>query len=257
MGMVNVVLHGALRDVCPRHIRLEAKTPRLLLAGLKLIPELSPLKNKLRYLCKVEGVQTATDLDEPLERSEVNIYCEKVMNKNDITGSGDNPYVRVIIGVILIVVAVAYFMTTGDAMGAANLTQAAMTAMFAAGLSLVLGGITQLLTKQPKVEGDSDKNKSNTSYENTVRSGTPIPLIIGEHLHGGHIFSLNTETRYGKNLDITNFKQKFATGESPSWLLLYDGTNDEPTDQTPPGGRFRGGGGGGGPGNPYYSEIQR
>ena len=254
MAMVNVILHGALRDVCPRQIRLEAKTPRMLLAGLKLIPELSPLKNKLRYLCKVEGVHSATDLDEPLEQQEVNIYCEKVMNKGDITGSGNNPYIRIIIGVILIVVAVMYFVTTGDGATAGQLTQAGM-AMFAVGVSLVMGGITQLLTKQPKVEGDTDKNKSNTGYENTVRSGTPIPLIIGEHLHGGHIFSLNTETRYGKDLDIKEFKQHFTTGESQSWVLLYDGTNDEPTDQTPPGGG--GGGGGGGGKNPYYPEQER
>ena len=252
MAMVNVVLHGALKEVCPRHIRLEAKTPRMVLSGLKLIPELSPLKNRLRYLCKVEGIKSVTDLDEPLELEEVHIYCEKVMNKGDIAGSGNNPYVRIIIGVILIIIAVTYFVVTGDAANAGQLTQMGM-AMFAAGVSLVMGGISQLLTKQPKIEGDTQKNKSNTGYENTVRSGTPISLIIGEHLHGGHIFSLNIETRPGKDLDISDFKLKYANEVSESWLLLYDGTDDDPTNIPPPGG---GGGGGGGGGNPYYPQPQ-
>lgn len=255
MAMVNVVLHGAIREAYPKPIRIEAKTARIALNALKLIPELSPFKNKLRYLCKVDVVQSATDMDEPLEVDTINVYCEKILNKGDIQGSGDNPYVQMVIGVVLIIIGIIVIGMSG------TLATPIGTALIASGISMILGGTLQLLTKHPKVDTENEKNKSNTGYENTVKSGTPIPLIIGEHLHGGHIFSLNTETRQGKNLDISDFKAKFAPGKSESWLLLYDGTDDVPTNTKPPGGGGGGGGGGsdgdpGVDGNPWYPQMR-
>lgn len=233
MGMVNIILHGALREAYDKPIRIQAKTPRIALNALKLIPELSPLKNKLRYLSRVDVVQSVTDLDEPLEVDTINVYCEKVLNAKDVTGSGNNPYIRMAIGVVLVIAGIVVTGMTGAAATPIG------TALIAMGASMIIGGVLQILTPKPKVE-DTEKNKSNTGYENTVRSGTPISLIIGEHLHGGHVFSLNTETRHGTNLDISAFKDKFAIGNSSSWLLLQDGSDDAPIHVQPPGGGGRG-----------------
>lgn len=226
MPRVKVILHGALLEAYDKPIEIEARTPRMVLSALKLIPELSPANNKNRYLCKMEGVQTVTDLDEPLEVSVVNIYCESCLHKDAITGSGNNPYVRIIIGVILVII--GFFVSLNNPLTG--------MAIMSAGLSLIFGGITQILTKKPKME-DQDKNKSLTGYENTVKSGTPISIIIGEHLHGGHLFSINTETRNGKKLNITEFKSQYAVTQSTSWLLLYDGTDDVTVTTRPPGGK--------------------
>lgn len=249
MAKVQLVLHGHLKELHGDDIFVEAKTARAAISSLRMIKAFNPEHNRNRYLCKVKDVNQALDLDEPLEVDVLHIYCEGIVKAGSVVGAGNNPYVRIIIGIILIVVG---FYLSGSDSGA---TMKAGMAMLSAGLGMVIGGISQLLMKDKKLDTEDGKNKSLTNYANTVRSGTPIPLILGEHLHGGHIFSLNTETRYGKELDISDFKMKYRQDNSEfnSWLLLYDGTDDTTTDQTPPGG----GGGPGGPVNPYYPKIQQ
>lgn len=248
MSNVQVVLHGALRDAYDKPIFIEARSIRAVLSALKLIPELNPRQNKNRYLSKVDGLENVADLDKPLNASVVNIYCERKMNRRDVTGSGSNPYVQMIVGVVLVVVGVLM----GPAGGA---TAQLGLALAASGFGLVFGGIAQLLIKDPKPQkSEESSSRSLTGYENTVKSGTPIPLILGEHLHGGHIFSFNTETRSGKDLQLKDFKAQFGSTNSPSWFLLYDGSDESDIINTkPPGGK--GGGGRGGAGsNPYYDK---
>lgn len=251
MAKVKLVLHGHLKDLHSEDIFVEAKTARAAISSLRMIKAFNPEYNRNRYLCKVKDVNQALDLDDALETDVLHIYCEGVVKPGSVLGAGNNPYVRIIIGVILIIIGV-YLYTTG-----ADGTAVVKTgmALASAGLSLVIGGVSQLLMKDQKVEDEDGRSKSLTNYANTVKSGTPIPLLLGEHIHGGHIFSLNTETRYGKELDISDFKSRYnpENSEFNSWLLLYDGTEDQTTDQRPPGG----GGGGGGGGNPHYPQVEK
>lgn len=237
MSMVKIILHGALRQLCSREITVQADTARAALSALRLQPELNPERNRKLYSCKVRGVNNVMDLDAPLEHDELHVSCEAVINRSEYRGSGNNPYVQIIIGVILIVVGVIMMDYSG--------TTAQMgLAMAAAGFGMIMGGILQLFTKEPKAE-EQERNKSLTGYENTVRSGTPIPFVLGEHLHGGHIFSLNTETRQGKDLSLHEFRAFYAIENSKSWFLLHDGTDGSPMDVPPPGGRPGGAGTGG------------
>lgn len=176
-----------------------------------------------------------SDLDKPLECDELHVYCEAKTNARDIRGSGNNPYVRIVIGVVLIIVGVLISPTSPNA----------GVAFISAGISLIFGGIAQILNQPPKPEEPS-KTASLTGYENTVKSGTPIPIIVGEHLHGGHIISFNVETLAGKDLDLKDFFFNPQALEKTSWTILVDGSNDQPID-TPPPGRSRPGNGGGAP----------
>lgn len=238
MSLVKIILHGALKEACSREIVVEAKTARLALSALRLQPELNPANNPKLYNCKVRGVEHVLDLDAPLETNELHVICDAVIDRSAYRGAGNNPYVRIIIGVVLIVVGVTMMGMGGETVGNLGL------AMAASGFGMVLGGIMQLFTKDPKAE-EQERNKSLTGYENTVKSGTPIPFILGEHLHGGHIFSLNTETRQGKDLDLKAFKDTYAITGSKSWFLLHDGSGGVSTNGPSPGGRPGGPGRGG------------
>lgn len=237
MREITIHLHGAISEAVTGPIKLMADTARQALSGLKMFPQLNPATTNDRYLCTAEGIETVSDLDKPLEHNEIHIHCQAKTNAKNIRGSGNNPYVRIIIGVVLVVV--GFFVP-----GLGNFG----IALMASGLGLIFGGISQLLTPLKKPE-EPEKNQSLNGYENTVRSGTPIPIIVGEHLHGGHIISLNVETLMGKDLNLKDFFFNPQALASTSWTLLVDGSNGEPTNTKPPG-RGPGGGGGGGGGTP-------
>jgi predicted phage tail protein len=60
------------------------------------------------------------------------------------------------------------------------------------GVSLVLGGVAQLLTPTPKIsndEGDPRKSFSFSGIQNTNRAGVPVPVIYGETLTGSVVIS--------------------------------------------------------------------
>jgi predicted phage tail protein len=60
------------------------------------------------------------------------------------------------------------------------------------GLSLVVGGIAQLLTPTPKIskdEADPRKSFSLSGIQNTSRAGVPVPVVYGETLVGSVVIS--------------------------------------------------------------------
>jgi predicted phage tail protein len=67
--------------------------------------------------------------------------------------------------------------------------------MVGVGASLVLGGVSQLLTPTPKTSLGSDsnndprKNYSFSSIQNTSRQGTPVPVVYGETIVGSVVIS--------------------------------------------------------------------
>jgi predicted phage tail protein len=68
------------------------------------------------------------------------------------------------------------------------------------GLSLVVGGVAQLLTPTPKVtqgaDGQDDPRKSYSfsGIQNTSRAGTPVPIVYGETLVGSVVISAGIDT---------------------------------------------------------------
>ena len=111
-------------------------------------------------------------------------------------GSKRGGVLQIVIGAVALVA--AYF-TAGGSLVALGMSAAAATATTTAltglGLSMMLGGVVQLLTPQPKYNvgaSSSTDNKPNYAFGapvNTVAMGYPVPVLFGEREIGGAIIS--------------------------------------------------------------------
>ena len=98
---------------------------------------------------------------------------------------------RILIGALLIAGA---FFTGGATIGLLGLAApvAVSTVLAGVGISLVLGGIAQLLTPTPTIsqdEGDPRKSFSFSGIQNVSRAGVPVPVVYGETLVGSVVIS--------------------------------------------------------------------
>ena len=97
---------------------------------------------------------------------------------------------QVIVGTVLIVVG---FLMAGTGAGSAFGLQ-----LILAGSMMVLGGVVQMLSPQPKLGGAGEaevRSKYLSGIQNTVAIGTPIGLLYGRRRIGGQILSLNLDAR--------------------------------------------------------------
>ena len=98
---------------------------------------------------------------------------------------------RILIGALLIAGA---FFTGGATIGLLGLAApvAVSTVLAGVGITLILGGVAQLLTPTPKIsndEGDPRKSFSFSGIQNTNRAGVPVPVVYGETLVGSVVIS--------------------------------------------------------------------
>jgi predicted phage tail protein len=98
---------------------------------------------------------------------------------------------RILIGVALIAAA---FFTGGATIGLLGLAApvAVSTVLAGVGITLILGGVAQLLTPTPKIskdEGDPRKSFSFSGIQNVSRAGVPVPVVYGETLTGSVVIS--------------------------------------------------------------------
>lgn len=66
--------------------------------------------------------------------------------------------------------------------------------LMSAGIAMMVGGVIQMLTPQPKMDKDESERKDKTSYYfdgpvNTSNQGVPVQLIYGRCLVGSHPIS--------------------------------------------------------------------
>jgi len=105
-----------------------------------------------------------------------------------ITGSGRGGAFQIILGAALVGAA---FMTGGVALGAKGLVFSGLAGQmaFGVGVSMVLGGVSQLLTKQPGglTGAQSPDNKASYHFNgpvNVTAQGNPVPVLYGEMVVG-------------------------------------------------------------------------
>lgn len=118
-----------------------------------------------------------------------------------IEGSKRGGTLQIIIGAVAIVAA---FFTAGASLAAFGLSAAAATGVTTAltglGISMLLGGVVQMLTPQPKYNvgaSSSTDNKPNYAFGapvNTVAMGYPVPVLYGQREIGGAIISAGSFT---------------------------------------------------------------
>lgn len=105
-------------------------------------------------------------------------------------GSKNSSWIQIAIGAVLIATA---FITGGTSMAAWAAWQ---TTAFAMGVSLVLGGLQQLLIRTPKTDNGESEEKSKYfgNNQNTTAIGTRIPIGYGKYRVYGQILSLNLQS---------------------------------------------------------------
>ena len=109
-----------------------------------------------------------------------------------IGGSKRSGGLQTVLGVVLI--ALAYFNPFGYFSGPA------VSAMYAAGAANVAGGVMQMLSPQARGLSQSGAPENQPSYafgsaKNTIASGNPVPICIGERRWGGAIISASIEAQ--------------------------------------------------------------
>lgn len=159
------------------------------------------------YQVRIAGRDVAPDdatarLHEPLPTGAV-IHIVPRM-----AGAKSGGIFQVVLGAVAIAAA---FWTGGASMAAWG---ALSTGLFTAGASMMLGGVAQMLTPQPKAPSmhNADNGKQNTyfsSLDNMVAQGNPLPVAYGEVMTGSRRISQELSTRDESSPDkVINFGRK-------------------------------------------------
>jgi predicted phage tail protein len=172
------------RRVFRAEVATAAEAVRFLLANF---PELEKHMADQHYRVSVGGYDLAEDeLQDPAGQQQIKIVPV-------LAGAG--AVGRIIAGVALI--ALASFVGLGAVAGIAL-----NSLVFGVGVSLVLGGVAQLLTPVPKMpmgvasntDQDPRKSYSFSGIQQTSRQGVPVPICYGETLVGSVVISAGTDT---------------------------------------------------------------
>lgn len=201
--MIAVILYGELGKLYGKHHKYSVKNVAEAIRALSA--NFKGFANSIRkdgyYKVLVDKSQIS---EEELEKTAI----ETIKIVPIVQGAGKG-IGQVIAGVAL--VALAWYNPMG--WGALNLaagppTQAAiyaaqagalgLSAMSSLGMSLMLGGVSQMLTKTPNLHGGADRPDNIPSYAydgpvNTAAQGNPVPLAYGRILVGSQVISAGLE----------------------------------------------------------------
>ena len=185
--LTTVILEGALGRKYGREWKLKVSSPS---KALQLIEAnhpgfISDIRNNLkqypRYRVLVDGV--ARDMKTYTMKCRAKVI--KFIPLIEGTGGG----FRFVLGAVMVAIAIY----TGP-LGTGVMSAATAGMVGSAGVSLMIGGLVEMLTKTPKSTTDTDERKDKTSRYfdgpvNTEMQGVAIPLIYGRCLVGSHAIS--------------------------------------------------------------------
>jgi predicted phage tail protein len=172
-----------LKDLYPAEIKLSGR-------------HIADKPGQQPHTFRIEGFETEERLYGPIDCDEIHIHPVDA----ELFGAKSGGFLKIAIGTVLVVTAIA---SGGLAAGAAGsfLATAATTA-FSLGTAMALGGILELLSLAPKsglsgpgAAADPDASKYLGAPKNTVRIGTRIPLLYGEHIAYGHYLSFDIDAK--------------------------------------------------------------
>src|SRR5690606_15604493 len=99
----------------------------------------------------------------------------------ELSGGKSGGFVKIALGAVLIA---ASFAMTGPILPALYGGISA-SAVFWGGVTLVLGGLLELISPAPKMDTKTSQDPEASKYlgtpQNTTRAGTRIPLLYGRH----------------------------------------------------------------------------
>lgn len=193
----NLTFKGAMAKQFGKNHQYDVQNIKELIRAL-----CATIKGFEKYMCSahMKGIKFAFFVDGKnigIDEFDINANGENYMIMPVTQGSKRNGMLQIIIGAVALVAA---FFTAG---GTLALWGAAMTAGTASaasiltgiGISMMLGGVVQLLTPQPKFNvgtSSSTENKPNYGFGgpiNTNAIGYPVPILLGEREIGGAVIN--------------------------------------------------------------------
>lgn len=180
--LTTIILTGYMARFVKEPILIESTNARDALEKLQ-----NYLPKGVRHYIKINEVACLDDLDEPKATLTLSPMLGGAGGSNKRAGG-----IQILLGVLLIAFAV-FAPQLGLTLGKGLL--ASKGTFILLGAQLVLGGALQLLQKSPKADptqGDKQSRFIN-SGGNTIKEGTPIPLIYGRQKVYGHIISFNID----------------------------------------------------------------
>lgn len=164
-------------------LQITANSPREALSIFQ-----SHLPQNVRHIVEVSSIHCAADLDE-IKNSGVLEIKRKIFGAGG--GSESGSWLQIGLGVLLIVVAPYLAPAGATFLGASSGTIATF------GFQLALGGAIALLNKAPKADPTSGDKKSRfiNGNTNTIKEGTPIPLIYGLQKVYLHFLSFDLDAK--------------------------------------------------------------
>ena len=192
--MISVILYGELGKLYGKYHKYSVKS----------VPEavraLSANYKKFRSSLKEDAYYKVIVDKSPISEDELGKTATKVIKIIPVVQGAGNSFGQVILGAVLVWATggLASFGYAGFAGAAAGTGMWAVGAAF--GTALVLGGISQMLTKTPKLSAGADRPDANPSYAfdgpvNTTAQGNPVPLAYGKVLAGSQVISAGLEAR--------------------------------------------------------------
>lgn len=185
--MITICLHGSLKRDFGNRFCFHAVSPADALNGL--FSQINGLREKIRtgtFLVRLNGIiQTEQSLEQNFRQPEKNAVVHIIPRT-----AGAGRMGQVIAGVVIAVVG-AYF-------GQAWAVQL--------GVGLALGGVAQMLSKQPNLNANvqgqkASRNTAFSNLDNTIAQGQPVPLAYGLVYCGSRVISQGVESRRIGNND--------------------------------------------------------
>jgi predicted phage tail protein len=186
-----VFFHGPYKSAHDGPVEVEAETVREAIALVtSQLPFFTPdLSGRKRI--RVRGIDTVEALDQA-GPEEIHIYPP-------LTGGKNGGFVQILIAVVLITVAL---MLPGGGFAAIMAMEASFlaTTLATIGVSMIVGGLIQILMPTPTIDSPSGSDSVEGSKYlgargNTTKVGTRIPLLFGEDKIFGHILSFNVDAK--------------------------------------------------------------
>ena len=187
---MRVILHGFEIS----EIKMSGNNVLEIINGIAKQTELFKTHKLNEKMCiRVLGYDTKDKLNEPL------IGVEELHIVPDFSG-GKGGFFKVVLGAVLIGLAM---WNPGAMLSATKLVASGATTLqtltMSIGVSLVLGGVLEMLSPAPTLksqdsQGDPESSRYFPAEGNTVKIGTRIPLLYGSHRVYGHYLSFNVDT---------------------------------------------------------------
>ena len=188
--MKTIRLHGELGKRFGREFKLDVQTPAEAVRALRVIvPGFHAYlveHAKSAFKVFVGGSNGSDDAAAPCSDLEIIRIAPTVQGASAVG--------RIILGAALLVF--AWWNPLGWAAGSAM-----MTGVTGMGMSMVLGGVVQLLSPQQSYDSassESPENKPSYNFNgpvNTTAQGHPVPLCYGRMIVGSAVISAGLETR--------------------------------------------------------------